>query len=763
MAVMTRAHPTDRRQFLKVGGALVVSIGLPSMLPGASAAPLARWWPAVLPADTVDSFLAIGADGMVTVYCGHVDLGTGVRTALAQIVAEELDVSIGHVNVVLGDTDKTPDQGPTIASDTIQVAAIPLRRAAAEARRFLVARAAQHLNVPQQQLTVANGIVSVRHNPAHSVAYASLVQGRRFDLGLPGDAPVKKPSEYRIVGKAIPRVDIPAKVTGALTFVHDLRLPGMLHGRVVRPPVPGVEISPAIGATLVSVDRHSIKHIPGVVDVVVHGDFVGVIAEREENAERAARELKVAWQPWLEGLADFSNLERAIRQHPSKPRVLNDEGDVVSALASAAKSLSATYVWPYQMHASIGPSCAVADVSGGQCTVWSGTQNPHVLRSDLAALLEVPVESVRVLRMEAAGCYGRNCADDVAGDAALLSRAVGRPVRVQLSRADEHGWEPKGAAQLVDVRGGLDADGMVAAYDFNTRWLSGMAEMLPLLLTGLRPAKPSVNTMGDRTAMPAYYDRYRSSPGFRHCRVVVNDAAPPVRAAWLRGVSAMPNVFAHESFMDELATAAGADAIEFRLRHLADERGAAVLRAAAERAGWESRPSFQGADPGADVVKGRGAAYGRYIHSPFPGYGAAWVAWVCEVAVNRATGDIRVTRVVVAQDCGLIVNPDGVRHQVHGNVIQSISRVLKEAVTFDRSGVTSLDWAAYPILTFPEVPEIETVLIDRPEQPALGVGEAASVPSAAAMANAVFDATGIRLREVPFTTSRVRAKLQEQH
>jgi nicotinate dehydrogenase subunit B len=381
MAVMTRAHPTDRRQFLKVGGALVVSIGLPSMLPGASAAPLARWWPAVLPADTVDSFLAIGADGMVTVYCGHVDLGTGVRTALAQIVAEELDVSIGHVNVVLGDTDKTPDQGPTIASDTIQVAAIPLRRAAAEARRFLVARAAQHLNVPQQQLTVANGIVSVRHNPAHSVAYASLVQGRRFDLGLPGDAPVKKPSEYRIVGKAIPRVDIPAKVTGALTFVHDLRLPGMLHGRVVRPPVPGVEISPAIGATLVSVDRHSIKHIPGVVDVVVHGDFVGVIAEREENAERAARELKVAWQPWLEGLADFSNLERAIRQHPSKPRVLNDEGDVVSALASAAKSLSATYVWPYQMHASIGPSCAVADVSGGQCTVWSGTQNPHVLRS----------------------------------------------------------------------------------------------------------------------------------------------------------------------------------------------------------------------------------------------------------------------------------------------------------------------------------------------------------------------------------------------
>jgi nicotinate dehydrogenase subunit B len=314
----------------------------------------------------------------------------------------------------------------------------------------------------------------------------------------------------------------------------------------------------------------------------------------------------------------------------------------------------------------------------------------------------------------------------------------------------------------VDVRGGLDADGMLAAYDFNTRWLSGMAEMLPLLLTGVRPAKPSVNTMGDRTAIPAYYDRYHSSPAFRHCRVVVNDAAPPVRAAWLRGVSAMPNVFAHESFMDELAAAAGVDAIEFRVRHLADERGAAVLNAAAERAGWESRPSFQGTDPGADVVKGRGAAYGRYIHSPFPGYGAAWVAWVCEVAVNRVTGDIRVTRVVVAQDCGLIVNPAGVRHQVHGNVIQSISRVLKEAVMFDRSGVTSLDWAAYPILTFPEVPEIKTVLIDRPEQPPLGVGEAASVPSAAAVANAVFDATGVRLREVPFTASRVRAKLQEQ-
>jgi nicotinate dehydrogenase subunit B len=761
MAVMMRAQPTDRRQFLKLAGTLVVSISVPSsLLPAPAAAPFAHRWPAVVPADMVDSFLAIGADGTVTVYCGHVDLGTGVRTALAQIVAEELDVSMGRVNVVLGDTDKTPDQGPTIASDTIQVTAIPLRRAAAEARRFLVARAAQSLNVPPAQLTVADGVVSEQHNPARSVAYGTLVQGRSFDLRLPGNAPVKKPSEYKIVGKRVPRVDIPVKVTGALTFVHDLWLPGMLHGRVVRPPVPGVETSPAIGATLVSVDRHSIEHIPGVVEVVVNGDFVGVIVEREENAERAARELKVAWKPWREGLADFSDLERAIRQHPSKPRVLNDEGDVVSALASAARSLSATYIWPYQMHGSIGPSCAVADVREGQCTVWSGTQNPHVLRRDIAALLKMPLESVRVLRMEAAGCYGRNCADDVAGDAALLSRAVGRPVRVQLSRADEHGWEPKGAAQLVDVRGGLDADGTVAAYDFNTRWLSGAADTLPLLLTGIRPAKPSVNTMGDRTALPAYYNRYGSSPGFRHCRVVVNDAVPPVRAAWLRGVAAMPNVLAHESFMDELATAAGADAIEFRLRHLADERGAAVLKAAAERAGWQSRPSFQDTDPGADVVRGRGAAYGRYIHSPFPGYGAAWVAWVCEVAVDRATGGIRVTRVVVAQDCGLIVNPDGVRHQVHGNVIQSISRVLKEAVTFDRSGVTSLDWAAYPILTFPEVPEIETVLIDRPEQPALGVGEAASVPSAAAIANAVFDATGVRLREVPFTAPRVRARLQ---
>jgi nicotinate dehydrogenase subunit B len=299
----------------------------------------------------------------------------------------------------------------------------------------------------------------VRRDPACRVAYASLVQGGRFDLGLPGNAPVKKPSEYRIVGKPIPRVDIPANVTGALTFVHDLRLPGMLHGRVVRPPVPGVEISPAIRATFVSVDRRSIEHIPGVVDAVVDGDFVGVIAEREENAESAARDLKVTWKQWRDGLADFSNLERAIREHPSKPRVLNDEGDVVSARASAAKSLSATYVWPYQMHASIGPSCAVADVSAGQCTVWSGSQNPHVLRTDIAALLEIPVESVRVLRMEAAGWYGRNCADDVAGYAALLSRAVGQPVRVQLSRADEHGWEPKGAAQLVDVRGGLDAHG----------------------------------------------------------------------------------------------------------------------------------------------------------------------------------------------------------------------------------------------------------------------------------------------------------------
>ena len=429
------------------------------------------------------------------------------------------------------------------------------------------------------------------------------------------------------------------------------------------------------------------------------------------------------------------------------PRTLIDKGNVDAAIAGAAKPMPRTYIWPYQMHASIGPSCAVADYQEEQTRVWSGTQNPHHLRTDLARLIHRREAEIEVIRMEAAGCYGRNCADDVSADAVLLSRAVGRPVRVQLTREQEHAWEPKGTAQLMDVNGGLNADGSVAGYDFATRYPSNGAPTLALLLTGAIPHTPAVFEMGDRTAIPPYdYD---------NLRVVANDMPPIVRASWLRGVSALPNTFAHESWIDECADEAGVDPIEYRLRYLKDPRAIDLVNAVAERAGWKPRPVRQEPEAEGDIVRGRGFAYALYVHSKFPGYGAAWSAWIADVAVNKATGDVSVTRVVAGQDSGLMINPDGVRHQIHGNVIQSTSRALMEEVSFDRTSVTAREWGAYPIIKFPEVPEIDVLMLPRQDQPPLGVGESASVPSAAAIANAIFDATGVRFRELPFTPERI--------
>jgi nicotinate dehydrogenase subunit B len=748
--VMSGTHgiAATRRDLLKATGALLVCFTIPTLevARARAAAP-----PATLPTDQVDSFLAINGDGTVTACCGHVDLGTGTRTALAQIVAEELDVAVARVNMVLGDTDRTPDQGPTIASATIQVAAVPLRQAAAQARQFLVEQAARRLGVVPEVLVVRDGVVYARDSAGRQVSYSELIAGRRFDLRISGDVPLKQPANYSVVGASAPRVDIPAKVTGGLTYVHDMRVPGMLHARVVRPPYAGVDSGPPIGNSLISVDRASIKDISGIVSVVVIKDFIGVVAEREENAIKAAQALKVTWKPWA-GLPDLGELEPALRVHPSKPRVLKTEGDLETALATATTRQAATYIWPYQMHGSIGPSCAVADVHDSEATVWSGTQNPHTIRADLSKLLMLPADRIRIIRMEAAGCYGRNCADDVTADAALLSKAVGRPVRVQLMREQEHGWEPKGAAQLIDVQGGLDQAGNITAYDFRTRYPSNAAPTLALLLTGTIDPTPIVSDMGDRTAIPPY--------ATGATRIVVNDTAPIVRAAWLRGVSALPNVFAHESFIDELAAAAKVDPLALRLGALKDARGAEVLKAVAERANWDARPSPNPNAGAGDVVTGRGLAYAQYFHSKFPGFAAAWAAWVAEVEVDRKTGQITIRKITVAHDCGLIVNPDGVRHQIHGNVIQATSRVLKEAVTFDPSAVTGLEWGAYPIITFPEVPDIEVVMISRPDQPALGAGESASVPSAAAIANAIFDATGARLREVPFKPERMLAGLK---
>jgi nicotinate dehydrogenase subunit B len=695
-----------------------------------------------------ETFIRISADGSVTAYNGHVDLGTGIRTALGQIVAEELDVSFARVVVVLGDTSLVPNQGATIASETIQITAVPLRKAAAQARHFLVARAAERLEVSAEDLTVEDGLIRGKDN--RSVSYGELIAGETLRLELADDVPVKPVETYSIVGQSVPRIDLPAKATGEPVYVHDVRLPGMLHGRVVRPPYAGVDVGPFVGTSLIAVDEASVRHIPGLVAVVRIGDFVGVVAEREENAIKAAAQLKVSWKP-VPTLPDLKDIETALRANPSVPRTLIDKGNVDAAIAGAAKPMQRTYVWPYQMHASIGPSCAVADCRDDQARVWSGTQNPHHLRTELARLIHRREAEIEVIRLEAAGCYGRNCADDVTADALLLSRAVGRPVRVQLTREQEHAWEPKGTAQLMDVNGGLNPDGGVAAYDFATRYPSNGAPTLALLLTGTIAPVPAVFEMGDRTAIPPYdYD---------DMRVVAHDMPPIVRASWLRGVSALPNTFAHESYIDELATEAKIDPIEYRLRYLKDQRAVDLVNAVAERAGWTPRPVWKEPVAEGDIVRGRGFAYALYVHSKFPGYGAAWSAWIADVAVNKATGDVSVTRVVAGQDSGLMINPEGVRHQIHGNVIQSTSRALMEEVSFDRHAVTSREWGAYPIIKFPDIPKIDVLMLPRQDQPPLGVGESASVPSAAAIANAIFDATGVRFRELPFTPERILAGL----
>jgi nicotinate dehydrogenase subunit B len=691
-----------------------------------------------------ETFVKITADGAVTAYNGHVDLGTGIRTALGQIVAEELDVSFARVIVVLGDTSRAPNQGPTIASETIQITAVPLRKAAAQARLFLLTKAAARLELPASDLTIEDGLIRGHDN--RSVSYGELISGDAIRLELADDVAVKDVAAYTIVGQSVPRVDLPAKATGELVYVHDVRVPGMLHGRVVRPPYAGVDAGPFVGTSLIAVDETSVRDIPGMIAVVTIGDFVGVVAEREENAIRAAAQLKVSWKP-TPTLPDLKDVETALRANPSQPRTLIDKGNVDAAIAGATKPMQRTYVWPYQMHGSIGPSCSVADFGDGRITVWSGTQNPHVLRAELALLADRPETEIEIVRMEAAGCYGRNCADDVSADALLLSRAVGRPVRVQLTREQEHAWEPKGTGQLMDVKGGLNADGSVAGYDFATRYPSNGAPTLALLLTGKITPEPSVFEMGDRTAIPPYdYD---------HLRVVAHDMPPIVRASWLRGVSALPNTFAHESYIDELATEAEVDPIEYRLRYLKDPRAVDLVKAVAERAGWTLRPVRQEPVDEGDIVRGRGFAYALYVHSKFPGYGAAWSAWIADVAVNKATGDVSVTRVVAGQDSGLMINPDGVRHQIHGNVIQSTSRALMEEVSFDRHSVASREWGAYPIIKFPDVPKIDVLMLPRPDQPPLGVGESASVPSAAAIANAIYDATGVRFRELPFTPERI--------
>nr|WP_178129272.1 molybdopterin cofactor-binding domain-containing protein [Pseudomonas sp. ANT_J12] len=735
--------PTRDQLLAKSGVLLIVDDILPP------SGPVAKGGTPLIKPKELGLFIAISDDGRVYAFNGHVDLGTGIRTSLAQIVAEELDLQMEQVCMVLGDTERAPNQGATIASATLQISAIPLRNAAAEARRYLLETAAERWSVAASSLKIEAGVI--RAEDGRTATYAELVSGEHVELRISGTAPLKPAEAYRLVGKGAARVDIPGKATGELTYVHDMRVPNMLHGRVIRPPYAGLDCGDFVGNSLLEVDESSIAHIAGIVAVVVIRDFVGIVALREEQAIKAAQTLKVTWKTWNQGLPDLSDVEQAIRDNPRVQRVVLDQGNVDEALAAATQRMPRTYMWPYQMHGSIGPSCGVADYQPLGSRVWSGSQNPHLLRADLAWLLECEEEAIEIIRMEASGCYGRNCADDVCADALLLSRAVGKPVRVQLTREQEHLWEPKGTAQLMDVDGGLNADGSVAAYDFQTSYPSNGAPTLALLLTGRVEPVAAMFEMGDRTSIPPY--------DFENMRVTINDMAPIVRASWMRGVSALPNTFAHESYIDELAFAAGVDPVEYRLRYLHDERAIDLVKSTAERAAWTPRTAPMQTPNEDQLLRGRGFAYARYIHSKFPGFGAAWAAWVADVAIDRQTGDVSVTRVVIGHDSGMMINPAGVQHQIHGNVIQSTSRVLKERVTFEESTVASKEWGGYPILTFPEVPQIDVLMMPRQDQPPMGAGESASVPSAAAIANAIYDATGIRFRELPITPERVLAAL----
>jgi nicotinate dehydrogenase subunit B len=730
----------SRRDVLKGGGALVVSFSLSGALGKALAQDVK---PVAL--TEVDSFLAIDRSGVVTLYTGKVDVGTGIATALRQMVADELDVPLNLTKLVQGDTALTPDQGKTWGSLSIQLGGMQLRNAAATAKAALLEEAAKRLDAKKEDLKVVDGVVSAGNK---RVSYGELVGGKSFALKLDHAKPAasKDPKDYKLVGKPVPRVDIPDKVTGRFTYVHDFRVPGMLHGRVVRPP--------AIGATLDNVDETSIKDVAGVVKVVRQGNFLGVVAESEWGAIKAAQRLKAAWSK-SQTLPEAAKLWDEVRASKvAKDEVTSNVGNIAEAMSqTGANTLKATYDFAIHTHGSIGPSCAVAEFKDGQLTSWSASQATHDLRKQLATMFGMPVESVRCIYIEGSGCYGRNGHEDAAADAALLAKMVERPVRVQWSRADEHGWDPKGPPTLVDLRAAMDGTGVVTGWEsefFIPQQTAG-SFLVPLVAATLA-GMPA----GDDIAPGNIFQNSAIPYKFANVKTVCHRlASTPFRPSWIRTPGRMQNNYANECFIDELAAAANADPVEFRLRYLDpnDKRGVEVLNRVAALAKWDKRPSPR-RDQRGEVATGRGVTYCKYELV------RTYVAAVAEVEVKRSTGDIRVTKFYLAHDCGQIINPDGLRNQLDGNVIQTLSRTLIEELKYDRFAVTSLDWASYPILRFPQLPELVYDLIDRPNERPWGAGEPAAAVVPSAISNAVFDAIGVRLRSVPFTPDKVMAAMK---
>ena len=730
----------DRRHVLKGGGALIISFSLTRAFAQDPTVPAAA--PPSPPGSLknspyLDSWIRIDADGVITVFTGKAELGQGFKTAFQQIAAEELNVPFASLKVVTADTKLTANEGYTSGSHSMQDSGTAIQNAAAQARELLLAEAAKRLDVSIDTLQSEDGVVIAPDG--RRLSYGELVSGDMLHVQAQPSSKLKDPSTLKVMGQSIPRVDIPAKVTGGVAYVQDLRLSGMVHARVVRPP--------SYGAQLVDCDVAAIEKMPGVVKVVRDGNFLAVVAAKEFQAIKAMNALANAakWQEVAQ-LPKLNDLPSVLTNLASQDSVIFQRSD---PSVSGQRTIEATYTRPYQSHGSVGPSCAVAQLADGAMTVWSHTQGVYPDRQAIADMLRMPSASIRVIHVEGSGCYGHNGADDAAADAAMIARALpGVPVRVQWTREQEHAWEPYGPAMVTRLKASLDAAGKIADWNFEV--FSNTHSMRPggagCLLAAqhmaqpvaVPPAKPIPlpEGGGDRNAIPIYT--------FPNAHVVHHFIPTmPIRISAMRALGAYHNVFSIESFMDELAALAGVDPVEFRLNHLDDPRGRDVIEKAAQGFGW--RKGQAASD------RGFGFAFARYKNL------AAYCAIASEVEVNRETGRARLVRAVAAVDSGQVVNPDGLINQIEGAIIQSTSWTLYESVTFDATRITSIDWQTYPILRFDAVPEsIEVHIINRPGKPFLGSGETGQGPAAASVANAIANATGIRLRDLPLTRKRIK-------
>jgi len=769
----------SRRDFLKTAGVMMIGFGVGA----AATAPTADAQSPINPSGTVDNtqldnWVAIGADGSITVFAGKAELGTGIRTLQTQLAAEELSVPLERVTLILCRSGITPDQGLTVGSFSAmtQFGTNGLRVALDTARDALYQLASLWLGVDASQLVLNDGVFSVSGDPASMVSYGELVEGRRFNLPVNSKAVPNDPSTWKVLGQSVPRADIPAKAKGTYQYVQKVRVRGMLHGRVVRPP--------ALGAHVQNIDRNVLNGLAGNPQVVQINDFVGVVADTEWHAIKAAEALG-SGITWSSGdtLPAQKDLYTYMQQQPSRNSLSVDTGDVDQVMTSAARTMTARYLYPYQMHGALASSCAVVDVRGGtgdKATVraWSATQGVYNNRNLLSNLLKIPAANIDVVFVEGSGCYGHNGADPVTVDAALLSQAVGKPVRAQYSRSDEMtGGESYGYPMVSNEKVGLDAGGTIIAWDYENIELQrgegaigpGLGNATPGYLAGFPttpvvpsttpPANPTAYRNGNNTVPPYVSGRVNGvdfgSGTIASQRVLNRVVAGPLWTAWLRSPHRLQNTFAHESFMDEIAASLKADPIQYRLRHIADPRLINVVNTVAQKANWETRPSPKGGLPfnpfnprGIGPVTGRG--FSLVLHSGNNGY----TAMVAEVSVDKETGVIKVTKVTSSMDTGPVINPDGLTNQIEGQVIQGISRTLYEEVQFDRaaSSITSRDWRSYVVLKFGDtIPEIVTVLINNLSAPVTGSGETTITIVAAAIGNAVFDATGVRMRQVPFT------------